>query len=81
MPEALLKAMQDNRLDVAKIALQSFRDVTEYKEYKSKYYGSTNPDDITRDMAEGIFGFDQAKEWWSKNKVEVDKKLKEQGTK
>lgn len=58
--EALLQAMhRDQRLDVVKVALDSFESITGF---------SSND----------VFGYEAAEEWWSNNKQEIDKKLKEQ---
>jgi hypothetical protein len=85
VPEVLLNAMQDDRLDVAVNALRSFKVVTGYTGHqgsKSKdFRGYKSDDDPGAIMSEDIFGFDQAKEWWSRNKSEIDKKLKAQDTK
>ena len=85
VPEALVYAMQDDRLDVAINALKSFKLVTGYTGYEGsksqagKSYKSD--DDPGYIMSEDIFGFEQAKEWWTKNKSEIDKTLKAQDTK
>ena len=52
VPEALMMAFQDKRLDVARTALSSFELVTGFNKID-------------------VFGFNEAKEWWEKNKSNV----------